>query len=230
MSLLSLQVHNAIGWILVLVTLGLVGFYVPPSAAQLKESYLIFFFHYPSAVNCLNFFILAGIISAVFLTRGQRNYRLDLGAATAVEVGVVACTVTLVTGSIWAKAAWGVFWEFGDKRLMTVAIMWFTYVGYLALRNTVDEPEKRARFGAVFSVIAAINVPLVYFSIKWFGRVQHPDPSKFSLAETSMVVTRWFGAFAFLVLYTAFWRLRYRNAVLRHETERLEEGLARAGI
>ena len=225
---MSLQLHNTTGWALVLVTLGLVGFWVPPADAEIGVSYLIFFFHFPSAVNCLNFFIFAGVLSLVYLCCGRRYPRVDLWAATAVEVGVLACTVTLVTGSLWAKAAWNKYWVLQDMRLMTVAIMWFTYVGYLALRNVVDEPEKRARFCAVFGVIAGFNVPIVYYSIKWFGRVVHPI--NIELGETSMVATRWIGALAFLVLYTAIWRMRYRVACLSHESSRLEESFARAGI
>ena len=141
---------------------------------------------------------------------------------------MLACTVTLVTGSIWAKAAWGHWWEVRDPRLMTVGIMWLTYAAYFALRLSIDEPGKRARFSAVFGVLAALNVPLVYFSIQWFGRERHPE--QVVLAETSMVVTRWFGAATFFVLYTALWRLRSRVFHHREELARLEEALHRAGI
>ncbi len=154
---------------------------------------------------------------------------MDLLASTAVEVGVLACTITLVTGSIWAKCAWNVFWNFRDKRLMTVSIMWFTYLGYLALRTTIEDPGKRARFCSVFGVIATINVPLVYFALRWFpeGRTH---PMVIDLNTASMKVTRWVGALAFLVLYTAIWRIRYRAASVNHRVQRLEESFARAGI
>lgn len=235
---MSLQVHNAIGWALVLVTLGCVGFWVPAQGivdeagqdAIGGSSYLIFFFHFPSAVNCLNFFIIAGGVAAWNLFRRGVSSRLDHLTATAVEVGVLACTITLVTGSIWAKAAWNVFWDFKDKRLMTVAIMWFTYLAFLALRANIDDSARRARFSAVFAVIAAVNVPLVYFSIKWFGKVSHPMPKQDLFGATSMIVTRWVGAFAFLVVYTAVWRWRWRTALANEESERLEAAFARAGI
>src|SRR5690606_32759185 len=82
-------------------------------------SYLIFFFHFPSAFSCLNFFVFAGILAAIDLFRGQRDPRGDMRTLAAVEIGVLACSVTLVTGSIWAKAAWNMFWDFRDMRLMT---------------------------------------------------------------------------------------------------------------
>jgi heme exporter protein C len=224
---MSIRLHFFTGWILVIATLGLVAFYAPRAVDMIGESYLIFFFHFPSAVNCMLLFLLAGIISVVYLSGGSS--RADRWAASAVEVGVLACTVTLVTGSIWAKAAWGLWWDAGDPRLMTVAIMWLTYLGYLALRGTIDEPVKRARFSAVFGILAAINVPLVYFAIRLFGQAHHPMALE-SMSKTSMVVTRWFGAAAFLVLYTALWRLRQGVASFKQEASRLEEGFSRSGI
>ena len=223
---MPLRLHLILGWLLVIGTLGLIGFWIPPREAKLGESYLIFFFHFPSAINCLNFFLIAGALSCAYLVR--RRPTLDLAATTAVEVGVIACTITLATGSIWAKAAWGVWWQPKDPRLMTVAIMWLTYAGYLALRGAIDEPTKRARFCAAFGVVAALNVPLVYFSIKWFGDVSHPMAVDFS--ELSMVITRWVGAAAFLVLYCALWRLRYRVRLAESEAASLEEAFSRAGI
>lgn len=242
--------HMIIGWLLVLVTLGLVGFWVPVADKVIGASYLIFFFHFPSAVNGLNLFVFAGILSLVYLLKekgtldlwaaaaGLRlgikvSYEadkgaLDLWAAAAVEVGLLATTITLATGSIWAKAAWGIWWAVNDPRLMSVAIMWLTYLGYAALRNTLEEPAKRARFCAVFGVLAALNVPVVLFAIRVLGQKNHP--MAVTMAETSMVVTRWFGAGAFFVLYTALWRLRHAVLESADGGKRLEENFSRAGI
>src|SRR5206468_8909800 len=122
-----LTLHFAIGWALVAVTLWIAMYYVPPTQDILGRSYLIFFFHFPSAITCLLFFGFAGVLSAIHLATGSEES--DRGALAAVEVGVLGCTITMVTGSIWAKAAWGHWWVWQDKRLMTVAIMWFTYLG-----------------------------------------------------------------------------------------------------
>ena len=223
---MPIQLHFTVGWLLVVATLGLIGFWVPPSENILGSSYLIFFFHFPSAINCLNFFAFAGVVSLFHLAR--QTAKSDLWAASAVEVGVLACTITLVTGSFWAKAAWGHWWVVTDPRLMSVAIMWLTYLAYLALRGTIDEPTKRGRFCAVFGALATLNVPLVYFAIRIFGQENHP--MNVEMSQLSMIVTRWFGAASFLVLYTAFWRMRYRVLLSRYEVLRLEEGLTRAGI
>ena len=219
-------IHLLVAWALVIVTLALIGFYIPPKEKTLGESYLIFFFHFPSAMNCLNFFFFGGICSAVYLVKRSPGW--DHWATSAIEVGVLACTVTLVTGSIWAKAAWGKWWVINDPRLMSVAVMWLTYLAYLALRATMDEPEKRARFCAVFGVLATLNVPMVYFAIKWLGKTSHP--MTVSLGDPSMVQTRWLGAFAFFVLYCAFWRMRRFCAAQQYNTSVLEESCSRAGL
>ena len=219
-------IHLVLGWFGVLATLGLIGFYVPAADRVIGESYLIFFFHFPSAINCLNFFVLSGIVSLLYLFLNRPS--LDHWAASGVEVGLLACTVTLVTGSIWARAAWGIFWDVTDPRLMTVAIMWVTYAGYTALRGTIDEPGKRALFSGIFGVLAMINVPVVYFSIQWFGVAHHP--MNIDLAQREMVITRYFGAAAFFVLYSAIWRLRHRVHALRSEANRLEDAFSRAGV
>jgi heme exporter protein C len=219
-----LALHFAVGWALVAVTLWLAMYYVPLSEKALGPSYLIFFFHFPSAITCLLFFGFAGVLSAIQLATGSEE--ADRGALAAVEVGVLGCTITMVTGSVWAKAAWGKFWVWQDPRLMTVAIMWFTYLGYLALRAAIESPAQRARFCAVFGIIGAINIPLVWFSIRLFGQQSHPMNVEL---QRSMRETMWFGALSFLVLYTAFWRVRTRVARLKDEGARLEETLLEKG-
>ena len=225
-SRFPLGLHWAIGWAGVITTLALIGFYVPSAERTIGESYLIFFFHFPSAVNCLNFFVIAGFVSLIYLLKPSAS--ADWWAASAVEVGLLACSVTLVTGSLWAKAAWGVYWDVQDPRLMSVAIMWLTFAGYIALRSTIEEPTRRALFSAVFGVIAAINVPIVYYSIQWFGVSHHP--MKVDLAAREMIITRWTGAAVFFVVYAAYWRLRRQVHEEMHEVRALEDAFGRAGI
>jgi heme exporter protein C len=226
---MPLKEHNLIGWVLVAATLPMVSFWVPAEEAQLGSSYLIFFWHFPSAVNCLNLFVIAGVFSALYLFQG-RDPSMDRWAAASVEVGMLACTVTLVTGGIWARAAWAEWsvWVFNDPRLLSVYVMWFTYAAYLAFRATIEEPRKRELFAAVFGIVATVNVPVVYFAIRIFGKQNHPMDVK--LGEVSMVVTRWFGTAAFLVLYLALLRLRRQVYRRRDDLDRLEAGFARAGI
>jgi heme exporter protein C len=221
----TLKFLSTAGWLAVLATLALVAFYVPPTEVELKGNYLIFFFHFPSAICCLLFFLFAGLASIAHLVEGSA--KADHFAVAAVEVGLLGCTITMVTGSIWARAAWGVFWVWDDPRLMTVAIMWFTYLGYLALRSSIDSPPQRARFAAVFGIIAMANIFLVWFAIHLFGQKSHPMKVEF---DRTMNVTKLTGLGAFLVLYLAFWFHRYRIARLRSETQRLEERLSLSGL
>ena len=120
-------------------------------------------------------------------------------------------------GAIWAKAAWNMYWDFGDKRLSDGR----RHVVHLRRFPDISRGRWRIRgselwFSAVFAFIASLNVPLVYFSVKWFGRGE-PFPSRISISSRTRrwKLTRHFGAFAFLVLYTAWWRYRYRVLKLR---------------
>src|SRR5262245_51529648 len=217
----SLHLNFVLGWLLALATLTMMAFYVPPSIRVLDNTYLIFFYHFPSAIDCLVFFLIAGVASALHLATASPA--TDRVAQGAVEVGLLACTVTLVTGSIWAKAAWGHFWIWNDPRLVAVAIMWFTYLGYLTLRVAIETPAQRTRFAAVFGVIAAANIPIVWYAPTWFQKRSHPKPQEMDFRHPSIRITMWFGALAFFVLYLAFLRLRARLARVREEAQRLEE-------
>ncbi len=225
---MKLQTNNLLGWAMVIVTLSFVGFWVPQEERQLGSSYLIFFFHFPSALNCMEFFLLGGVFSAIYLR--NKNPSMDLWAVASIEVGMLACTVTLVTGGIWARAAWGEWdtWVINDPRLMSVYFMWLTYAAYLALRSSMDQGKRRELYCAVFGILASINVPVVYYAIRIFGKENHP--MSLTLNTTSMKVTQWFGWAAFLVLYIGLIRLR-RNYYQRcRQLDRLQEEFNRAQI
>ena len=125
----------------------------------------------PSAVATTGF-IITGIYFAV------REYfsdqAADILALVAAEVGVVFCTVVLVTGPIWARPVWGIWWAPGDIRLSSTLVMWLIYVSYLVLRR-FSNSSQTARLAAALAVFGALDIPLVYFSI-WFYRTQHPQP------------------------------------------------------
>ena len=225
---MKLQTNNLLGWAMVIITLSFVGFWVPQEERQLGASYLIFFFHFPSALNCMEFFLLGGVFSAIYLR--NKNPSMDLWAVASIEVGMLACTITLVTGGIWARAAWGEWdtWVINDPRLMSVYFMWLTYAAYLALRSSMDQGKRRELYCAVFGILASINVPVVYYAIRIFGKENHP--MSLTLNTTSMKVTQWFGWASFLVLYIGLVRLR-RNYYQRcRQLDRLQEEFNRAQI
>jgi heme exporter protein C len=116
----------------------------------------------------LSFFVVF-VASALFLVKRERRY--DALALAAAEIGVVFTTLVLITGPLWAKAAWGAFWVW-DARLTTTLVLWLIYVGYLMLRSSVDD-MKRARMAAVIGIVGFLDVPIIYLSVTWW-RTMHP--------------------------------------------------------
>jgi len=144
---------------------------LPDEAAQ-GAIYRIIFFHVPSWFTCFTAFALAGIASVLYLVKKDQKY--DAFAVSVVEVGVAFTIVGLITGSIWARIIWGIWWTW-DPRLTWALITCIVYFGYLMLRGAVDEPATRARFAAVFGIFAFTTVAITYKAIDWW-RTQHPAP------------------------------------------------------
>ena len=144
---------------------------LPPEASQ-GAIFKIIFFHVPMAMTAMLCSFVALIGSVMFLM--TRNFKYDAVAVSVTEVGLAFLAANLVTGSIWARVIWGIWWTW-DARLTSALVCWLLYAGYLMLRRAIDEPTQRATFAAVFSIFAFIDVPIVIFSIKWW-RTQHPAP------------------------------------------------------
>ena len=143
----------------------------PPERNQ-GAIFKIIFFHVPMAITALTCAMVAFISSALFLI--TKNFKFDALAVAVTEVGLAFLAGNLITGSIWGRVAWGIWWTW-DARLTSALVCWLLYAGYLMLRNAIEEPTQRATFAAVFSIFAFIDVPIVIFSIKWW-RTQHPQP------------------------------------------------------
>jgi heme exporter protein C len=144
---------------------------LPPEAAQ-GAIFKIIFFHVPVAITALLCACVALIGSVGFLI--TKNFKWDALAVSVTEVGLAFLLANLVTGSIWGRVIWGVWWTW-DARLTSALVCWLLYAGYLMLRRAIEEPTQRATFAAVFSIFAFLDVPIVVFSIKWW-RTQHPQP------------------------------------------------------
>jgi heme exporter protein C len=143
-----------------------------PTERSMGDVQRIFYYHVPSAWTAFLLFLINFVASVVYLIR--RNAKADILALVSAEVGVVFCTVVLVTGPIWAKPVWGIWWAAGDIRLTTTLVLWLIYVSYLVLRR-LSTSGQTPMIAAVLAVFGALDVPLVYFSI-WFFRTQHPSP------------------------------------------------------
>lgn len=144
---------------------------LPPEAAQ-GAIFKIIFFHVPVAITALLCACVALVGSVGFLI--TKNFKWDALAVSVTEVGLAFLLANLVTGSIWGRVIWGVWWTW-DARLTSALVCWLLYAGYLMLRRAIEEPTQRATFAAVFSIFAFLDVPIVVFSIKWW-RTQHPQP------------------------------------------------------
>jgi heme exporter protein C len=144
---------------------------LPPEKSQ-GAIFKIIFFHVPVAMTAMTASGVALIASVLFLV--TKNFFFDALAVSVTEVGLAFLAANLVTGSIWARPIWGIWWTW-DARLTSALVCWILYASYLMLRHAIDEPTQRATFSAVFSVFCFIDVPIVIFSIKWW-RTQHPQP------------------------------------------------------
>jgi heme exporter protein C len=143
-----------------------------PAEAQQGVTFKIIFFHVPVAITALTAACVAFVGSVMFLL--TKEFRFDSMAVASTEVGLAFLAANLVTGSIWGRQIWGIWWTW-DARLTSALVCWLLYAGYLMLRRAIEEPTQRATFAAVFSIFAFIDVPIVIFSIKWW-RTQHPQP------------------------------------------------------
>ncbi|MCC6012363.1 cytochrome c biogenesis protein CcsA [Candidatus Caldipriscus sp.] len=162
-------------------------FFIPPvkwfgpKGEELGIVQKIFYVHVPSAWAGFLGIIISAIFGIIYLYRRENRY--DKLSHSFMEVSVVFITVGLFTGSLWAKPAWGTFWTW-DPRLLSMAILWMLALGYLFFRSLVEEEELRAKFSAILSIITAINIPIVFLSIRLF-KTLHPAVLKgLSTSET----------------------------------------------
>lgn len=226
---LSMWIHAAVAVALISYLNHLIAHEVPFSVKKIEQSYLIFYYHLPAAISCSIFFLIVFVASIVVLVTGSPEW--DRRAVIAGQVGVAACAGTLASGSTWASAAWNTWWDWGDARLMTAAIMLFTYVGYVMLHAQVEDPVKRRRFGAVYGILAFVNIPLTKYAVEWFGTTAHPAKLENIATDPAIVTTKRVGIFAFLTLYLLIYRWRLQRERTRDrleavlaEVRRIEEG------
>jgi heme exporter protein C len=147
-------------------------FLVLPDEAMQGPIYRIIFFHVPAAITGMIGYFAALVLSILYLSSG--NFRYDSLAASVVEVSVVFSVLNIVTGSIWARIIWGIWWTW-DYRLTSALVCVLIFSGYLMLRRAIDEPTQRARLSAALAIFGCIDVVIVWKSIEWF-RTQHPGP------------------------------------------------------
>ena len=212
------------------VVLVLLGFYMALFYAPMEQTMgnvqRIFYFHVPSAMMAFLGFAIVLVASVYYLATGARRW--DSVAEAGAEVGLVFCTITLLTGPVWAHSAWTVdptrpfFWTW-DPRLTTTLVLWLIYVAYFALRSYMKSDVRMRRFSAVLGIIGALDVPIVYFSVRWWKEGMHPGTfiTKRGELQHDMAVTLRVAMVAFLLLFVALLLKRIALGRLREAHESL---------
>src|SRR5947208_3554116 len=173
-------------------------FFVAPTDFQQGESYRIIFIHVPAAWMGMFLYVLM----AVYAGAGWAfNARLGSMMATAIApTGAIFTFISLVTGSLWGRPAWGVWWVW-DARLTSTLILMFLYVGFISLQSSIEDPRRADRAGAVLALVGVINVPIIYFSVQWWNSLH--QGATIRIANKPTMATSMLAAM--LVLLGACW-------------------------
>ncbi len=203
-------------------------FFVAPQEQVMGEVQRIFYWHAPGAWMSMVAFGITALTGVIYLVTRRRAW--DMISRASVEIGLVFTLMTVVSGSIWARPAWNTWWTW-DPRLVTYTIVALIYVAYLMLRQGIEDPERAARFAAVYGLIGFVSVPITWFSIRWW-RTIHPVviganadsvEGSFQMTRTMLLVFM-FCNLAFPLLYACFLANRVR---LERLLERVEQAKAR---
>ncbi|OGO62932.1 MAG: cytochrome C assembly protein [Chloroflexi bacterium RBG_19FT_COMBO_55_16] len=154
---------------LFVLAIGMVFFYAPLEAVM-GQVQRVFYFHVAAGWVGMLSFLVAAIAGVVYLTSSNRKW--DIVSLSAIEIGIVFAFINIVSGSIWARPIWNTWWTW-DPRLTTATVMELIYAAYLMLRQGIEDPDRRARFGAVYAIVGFVSVPLTFFSARLF-RTIHP--------------------------------------------------------
>src|SRR5438874_1808362 len=199
---------------LFVLALGLVwSLVLAPPDYQQGESVRIMFIHVPAAWMALSVYLFVAIASAVALV--WRHPLAEIAAAAAAPIGAAFTLICLATGSLWGRPMWGAWWVW-DARLTSVLVLFFLYLGYIALVNAFDEPSRGARAGAVLALVGAVNLPIVKFSVDWWNTLHQPA-SVVRLGGPKIAVTMLIPllvmAAGFALLFATLTMLRMRTAL-----------------
>ncbi len=205
-----------------------VGFLVAPTDAQQGEGYRIIFLHVPASWMSMFIYLVMAFWAGLGLAF---NFRLSgMMAQALAPTGAMFAFLSLWTGALWGKPMWGTWWVW-DARLTSELILLFLYVGFIALQSAIDDPRRADKAGAILALVGVVNVPIIYFSVKWWNTLH--QGSTVNLAKSSMATTMLWGmllcALACWMYAIAVTLMRVRRIMLEREKDTLwvREELAR---
>lgn len=219
---------DTIWGIVVLLAMGLalyMAFLGAPRERTMGDLQRIFYFHVPAGIIGLGAFAVNFAASIGYLIRKDRRW--DALALSSAELGVMFLTIVLVTGPIWAKPVWMIWWTW-SPRLTSSLVLWLLYIAYLLVRSYVPDPERKAAISAVFGIIAFIDAPIVWFSIRWWRDI-HPSPMIESGGlSPAMRPALWVCIAAFTALFVYLLRRRFFLEVVSQQIESIERAHSRS--
>ena len=194
-----------------------IGFFVAPTDFQQGESYRIIFIHVPAAWMSMFVYVVMAFWAGMGLAF---NTRLSSMMASALApTGALMTFIALWTGSLWGKPTWGTWWVW-DARLTSELILLFLYFGYMALQAAIDDRRRADRAGAVLAIVGVVNIPIIYYSVKWWNTLHQGASVSFSKAP-SMAATMFTGM---ILMALSFWAYSIAVSLTRVRAEIAEAG------
>ena len=202
-----LPVFTALAIGLTIAGLGL-GFLVAPTDAQQGEGYRIIFVHVPASWMAMFLYCVMAFWAAVGLA-----FRIRLAAMTASAIaptGALFAVLSLLTGALWGKPMWGTWWVW-DARLTSTLVLLFLYLGFIALQAAIDDPRRADKAGAILAIVGVVNVPVIYFSVRWWNTLHQGATISFTKSASIAPTMLW----AMLLMALAFWMYAIAVVLMR---------------
>jgi heme exporter protein C len=225
-----MRVANAIfpwaaGLAVLLFVIGLpIALVTSPPDYQQGDSVRIFYVHVPAAWNAMMIYGIMAVSSATYLI--WRHPMANVVARASAPMGAVFCALALVSGMLWGKPMWGTFWVW-DARLTSVLILFFLYIGYIALADAFEDPERGDKAAAILAVVGSVNLPIIHFSVDWWNTLHQPSiitMNGFTVDSTMLLpLFLMLGAFTFYYLAVLVLRIRSELLAIKLRNARMGE-------
>ncbi|HRK38545.1 MAG TPA: heme ABC transporter permease CcmC [Burkholderiaceae bacterium] len=185
-----------------------ISFFVAPTDFQQGEGYRIIFIHVPAAWMSMFIYLVMAMWAAIGL--GLNTRLSSMMAQALAPTGAIMAFISLWTGAWWGKPMWGAWWVW-DARLTSALILFFLYIGFIALQAAIDDPRRADKAGAILALVGSVNVPIIYFSVKWWNTLHQGASVSMTKAPTMATTMLW----GMLIMALAFWAYAIAVALMR---------------